>query len=221
MRANIDSKSMNGSRQKITLAAVRLLRQSGLSGAGVNQVIAESRTPKGSFYHHFPKGKNELVKTALDAFGISVREAFASAMNQRSPTHKTLRTLFENSAKRLNANNFSEGCAVAAVVLDLDEETASFANTCSRILENWQMTIADGLRDVPGSERKDFAQFVLAALEGALILSRASQSTLPLVNVGKLLAQFVKLKNRGRVRNGRALGSKRNRSSRTRGGRND
>lgn len=180
----------------MTRAAIKLLRQSGLSGAGINQVIAASGAPKGSLYHYFPRGKGDLVEAALQSFGAAVRESFASTVGQAGPAQAKLQRLFENAAVRLQENRFSEGCAVAAVVLDLDEESTAFANTCREIFHGWQQAIAAGLSDIEARDRDRFAQFVIAALEGALILSRAERSTEPLMNVGKLLGQFASLKRR-------------------------
>jgi AcrR family transcriptional regulator len=42
----------------MVLATLDLLRRSGLSGAGINHVVAASRAPKGSVYHYFPRGRS-------------------------------------------------------------------------------------------------------------------------------------------------------------------
>ena len=43
--------------RSLILTTLDLLRRGGLSGAGINQVVAASRAPKGSVYHYFPWGK--------------------------------------------------------------------------------------------------------------------------------------------------------------------
>lgn len=180
----------------MTRAAIKLLRQSGLSGAGINQVIAESGAPKGSLYYYFPRGKSDLVETALQSFGAAVRENFASSVGRAGPAADKLERLFEAAAGRMQEASYSQGCAVAAVVLDLDEEATAFASTCREIFHGWQQAIAAGLGDIDARDRDRFAQFVIAALEGALILSRAERSTEPLMNVGRMLGQFASLKRR-------------------------
>lgn len=42
-------------------AAISLMRGSGLSGAGINEIVRESGAPKGSVYYFFPDGKLALV----------------------------------------------------------------------------------------------------------------------------------------------------------------
>jgi TetR/AcrR family transcriptional repressor of lmrAB and yxaGH operons len=187
---------MSESKDKMTRAAIKLLRRSGLSGAGINQVIAESGAPKGSLYYYFPRGKSDLVEAALQSFGAAVRENFASVVSRNGSAQAKLQRLFESAAGRLQENRFSEGCAVAAVVLDLDEESTGFARTCREIFHGWQQAIAAGLTELDAKDRDRFAQFVIAALEGALILSRAERSTEPLMNVGRMLGQFAAMKLR-------------------------
>lgn len=53
------------SREKIIETATRLVRQYGYEAITVNQIISESRTSKGSFYYHFPNGKDDVVLEVL------------------------------------------------------------------------------------------------------------------------------------------------------------
>jgi TetR/AcrR family transcriptional regulator, lmrAB and yxaGH operons repressor len=55
-----------GSRQRMIEAAIELMRGSGLSGAGINEIVRESAAPKGSVYHFFPNGKQQVVTEALE-----------------------------------------------------------------------------------------------------------------------------------------------------------
>src|ERR1700743_1013320 len=56
-------------RQKIIEGAVRLLAQRGLQATSFNEVLELTGAPRGSLYHHFPGGKDELVACALELAG--------------------------------------------------------------------------------------------------------------------------------------------------------
>ena len=56
---------MTEAKDRMVLATLELLRQSGLAGAGINNVVDASGAPKGSVYHYFPGGKRDLVASAL------------------------------------------------------------------------------------------------------------------------------------------------------------
>jgi TetR/AcrR family transcriptional regulator, lmrAB and yxaGH operons repressor len=47
-------------RSRILRAALRLFRQHGYHGVGINDILAMAQAPKGSMYHHFPGGKEEI-----------------------------------------------------------------------------------------------------------------------------------------------------------------
>ena len=67
-----------GTRERMVFSAMQLFRRHGYNGTGFREVVAHSRTPRGSIYHHFPEGKAELGVDALDlAYGKTHIDSFA------------------------------------------------------------------------------------------------------------------------------------------------
>ena len=176
------------SKTKLVRATLDLLRRGGLSGAGINQVVAASGAPKGSVYHHFPGGKRELVSDAIGEAQRAVAENFGRVFREPAPMAEKVRTLFRQAAAALAANEFATGCPVAAVTLDLDRDSAPLRRTCELVFDTWADVIAQGLDDVPAAERSTIAQLILATLEGGLVLARAKGSGAPLIESGDALA---------------------------------
>ncbi len=59
----------NEKRALILSNASRLFSQKGYFGVGINEILAACEIPKGSFYHYFPQGKNQLaVEVMIDAY---------------------------------------------------------------------------------------------------------------------------------------------------------
>ena len=50
---------MNTTRQQIVEKTSALLERQGYHATGLNQIVAESETPRGSLYYYFPHGKEE------------------------------------------------------------------------------------------------------------------------------------------------------------------
>ena len=44
-------------RSRLIRVASALFRQRGYDGVGLTEILEASGAPKGSFYHHFPEGK--------------------------------------------------------------------------------------------------------------------------------------------------------------------
>ena len=54
-------------KNKMIKTALLLFREKGYHGVGLAEILEQSGAPKGSFYHHFPGGKQELALAVLDA----------------------------------------------------------------------------------------------------------------------------------------------------------
>ena len=52
-------------RESILTAAAELMRHKGYGAVGMKDIAQASGAPIGSLYHHFPRGKDELVESAL------------------------------------------------------------------------------------------------------------------------------------------------------------
>lgn len=172
----------------MVLATLDLLRRSGLTGAGINRVVADSGAPKGSLYHYFPGGKQELTTAALHEAGDRVGQWLADVLGRPAPLADRIAALFAEAAARLQAGRFTRGCPVAAVTLDLDRQDAGLRAVCREVFDGWQETIAAGLDGVPEDERLPVARLILATFEGALVLARAAASPDPLLGAGRSLA---------------------------------
>src|SRR5262245_60029714 len=146
------------SKTRIIRAALELLSQSGLSGAGINQVVAASAAPRGSIYHFFPGGKLELATTALEEAEQGVAQWFRGIFDRREPIAKKVESLFADAAANVEASGFNKSCPVAAVTLDVDSDSERMRAVCHRIFMTWQGAIAAGLHEAPDEERRGAAE---------------------------------------------------------------
>lgn len=64
-------------RARMVESAVELLARRGLLATSFSEVLERSGAPRGSVYHHFPGGKDELVGSALDLGGSELPEGFS------------------------------------------------------------------------------------------------------------------------------------------------
>ena len=60
---------MATTRARMLDSTALLLRERGVGGVTVDAVLAHSGAPRGSVYHHFPGGRNQLLLEALEASG--------------------------------------------------------------------------------------------------------------------------------------------------------
>ncbi len=179
------------SKIRIIDATLDLLSRSGLSGVAINQVVAASTAPRGSIYHFFPGGKLELATVALKEAEQGEGQWFRGIFHRRESIAQKVESLFTSTANLLEESEFMKGCPVAAVVLDLDRDSEELRAVCRAIFMTWQNIIAAGLGEVPELQRPQVAEFILATLEGALILSRTEATKDALLRTGRIVGDIL------------------------------
>jgi AcrR family transcriptional regulator len=173
-------------RERLVYSAAQLLRAQGMSGTGVRDVIDHSATPRGSFQHYFPGGKDQLVGEALLWSGNFAAERIEHYVaTARRPTPGGLFARMADQWKRDLANDFERGCPVVATAADIAGSDSPVTGPLTAATDRWERAIADALvtMGVPRPRAKSLATLMLSALEGAIVLARIRRDVGPLSTV--------------------------------------
>ena len=182
----------NDTRDKMIAGAASLLSQRGLQGTSFSDVIELTDAPRGSIYHHFPGGKNEMVAEAMALLGTVVAERIQSAEVTRP---EEVSDAFVNGWRAfVDITDFTSVCAVAAVTVGAGADAEVLLPTVVSTFSSWRDALAaaymkTGLRK-PDAQR--LALTAVAALEGALILARAQQNMEPFDAVQRDLSDLAR-----------------------------
>jgi AcrR family transcriptional regulator len=178
----------SGVRARMVEAAVRLLARKGLQATSFSEVLEEAAAPRGSVYHHFPGGKDQLVGSALDLASSRALELINGKAGQ--PADEIAAYFLHMWREILSRSRFEAGCAVLAVAVAADSPD-QLGHTAA-IFRAWRQRLAELLQQgglTPGDSAR-FAAALIASSEGAVVLSRAEQSMEPFDLVSEqLLAQ--------------------------------
>ena len=183
-----DTSATPSARDQILEAAIVLMKQSGLTGAGINQILARSGAPKGSLYHYFPDGKQQIAIEALTLYAERVAAAFERTLSSKKRAADKIRALIRFVADRFEDAEFEQSCAAGAVTLDLDADVAAIQSVIANAFRSWQDVIARHLPIRSAARRESFAGLVLSTIEGAYVRGRAEHSKQPFVDAGEWLA---------------------------------
>ena len=199
---------MSETRDRLLRAGERLFRAQGYSGTGLKQLASEANAPWSSMYHFFPQGKEQLAEQAIryggELYAQMIRQCFATYPDPR----EAVAAMFAGEARILRSSGFRNGCPVASVALDVASTTERVRKPCAEVFASWIAALAEGIAasGTPAETASDLATYILASLEGAIILSRTSKS----VKFLEQTAQFVvhtleqELPRRPRKNNARA-----------------
>jgi TetR/AcrR family transcriptional regulator, lmrAB and yxaGH operons repressor len=178
------SRKQQPARDRIVRSAAALVRERGVHGVGLRQIVAHADGPRGSLQRYFPGGKTQLITEALNLAGAEVLDATESGLVEAATLADAIEAIFAPWHEVLVKSNFTMGCPIAATVVDAggDDRLRQEART---LFGQWRDSVRAALVKfgTPKSTAEDDASVLLAALEGALILSRANQSTQPLDTV--------------------------------------
>jgi TetR/AcrR family transcriptional regulator, lmrAB and yxaGH operons repressor len=166
-------------------SAVTLLAKRGLQATAFSDVIEHSGAPRGSIYHHFPGGKDELVDAAIDLAGDRALRVL-DAVEGRPPAEVT-GYFIDLWRAVLVRSRLTAGCAVLAVTVATD--SPALLDHAAAIFRAWRGRLAElyvrgGMSVEPAAR---LATTVVAATEGAVVVSRAEQSLEPFEEVAKAL----------------------------------
>jgi len=168
-------------RDRIVRSAVELVRERGVHGAGLRQIVAHADGPRGSLQRYFPGGKTQLITEALNLAAAEVFDDTESGLIEAADLADAIDAIFAPWRQVLVDSNFTLGCPVAATVVDASGDD-QLRREARALLAQMQDSVRGALVrfGVPKSAADDDASVLLAALEGALIVSRANRSTQPL-----------------------------------------
>jgi TetR/AcrR family transcriptional regulator, lmrAB and yxaGH operons repressor len=187
MAATNDTAATPSTRDQMLEAAIVLMKQSGLTGAGINQILARSGAPKGSLYYYFPAGKHQIAIEALTLYAERVAVAFERALSSKKKPADKIRALFRFVADRFEDAGFEQSCAAGAVTLDLNADVAPLQTVIATIFKSWRAVIARHLPMRNAARRDSLAGLILSTIEGAYVRGRAERSKQPFVDAGEWL----------------------------------
>jgi TetR/AcrR family transcriptional regulator, lmrAB and yxaGH operons repressor len=162
-------------RDRMVDSALALLRERSSAGVTIDAVLAHSGAPRGSVYHHFPGGRDQLVREAVERSGRYVARLIAEA----DDAPDVVQRFVEFWEQVLTATDYLAGCPVVALTVDAGEAEQPlveeiFAEWHTRLLE---VFTRHGI-DAPRAAR--LATLTIASTEGAVLLCRAQRSAEPL-----------------------------------------
>ncbi|MFK4761050.1 TetR/AcrR family transcriptional regulator [Microbacterium sp. ZW T5_45] len=178
---------------RLAESMLELIQTSGYSGTGVNAVIDHAGAPKGSFYFHFPDGKEGLGVAAVDLAAAQFQSLIAEAASSSGSAAGAARLAIEALATIVGESDFRLGCPVSVVTLEMGAESERLRQACATAFESWIAPTAALLETggLENPEARSLATVIVSMIEGAVIVSRAMQDTQPLLAAADVVADLI------------------------------
>jgi TetR/AcrR family transcriptional regulator, lmrAB and yxaGH operons repressor len=162
----------------ILQTASRLFQRQGYSATGVNQIIEESGTPKGSLYYHFPKGKEEIALEAINLMKQHVLEQTAKDLSSTDDVIQAFQQHVNNIALFFDSPCSLDGLKIGLLAAETANTHETLRLACEKTFKEWQDLYAEKLEQngFETTKARDLAVTINALLEGATTISLTSKN---------------------------------------------
>jgi TetR/AcrR family transcriptional repressor of nem operon len=172
----------NQTRERILSVAERLMTDQGYSATSVDQVIAEARSSKGAFFHHFSSKTDlavQLVERYVAADLAHLDAGLTATAHITDPRARVLAFVrhYEDGADELMAEQ--TGCLYATVLAERNFTGSEINDQVAKATRAWRDGLTDLLRPALAACRPDadidvdaLADHLYTTFEGGFILCR-------------------------------------------------
>ncbi len=193
MPAATRTRTKRGStRNNMLVSAAEVLRERGAAGVTIDEVLTRSGAPRGSVYHHFPEGRNQILTEALQYAGEAITTVIDDAAENGAIF--LVCQFVEFWEQLLAESDFTAGCPVVAAAIGSTDDEPQLTSVAGSIFSHWRDAltrafVADGFDE---SDARSLAIMCIASLEGAVVLCRSTHSVDPLADVAHQLEFLIK-----------------------------
>ena len=170
---------------RLLATTAALLAERGYHGAGLSEILRDSGVPKGSLYHHFPAGKAQLAAASLRLTGGRVVARLEQFADRAGSVADGIRAFCDMYVAELRASDYRRGCPLATVAVEsagLDDGVHTEVGVAMAAMVD--LLTARITAEAPATaDPRGLATEVVAAVEGALLLAKATRSTVPVETV--------------------------------------
>src|SRR4051794_30805018 len=135
--------SEDSPRQRMIQSAAMVMRERGVEATSFSEVIARSGAPRGSIYHHFPGGKEELIEEATRWAGGFITSWQRNALDAGGAVG-AVDAAADLWKQLLQGSDFTGGCPIVAATVASDVVRAA-KEAAAEAFRSWQRPIADTL----------------------------------------------------------------------------
>ena len=173
--------------------SAELFRHQGYAATGIKQITSAAEAQFGSVYHFFPGGKEQLAAEAIRVSGATYEQLIPAVFDPAPDLVTAVRDFFAGAADHLKQTDYADACPIATIALEVSSTSEAMRRACADVFESW---IAAGsprftAAGLDPETARELTIAMIAALEGAFVLARATRTTEALEVAGDVVAARV------------------------------
>jgi TetR/AcrR family transcriptional repressor of nem operon len=181
-------------REKILSVGLRLVHERGFARSSVRDITQAAGVPQGSFTNHF-KSKEAFGLEIINLYFANGREVIRETLlNDSLPPIQRLVTYIDANINRINQDDMRNGCLFGNFTAEASDHSETIRQRLAEIFAEVQQAFAYCLSAAvtaselpPSVECDEVAACMVASFQGAILLSKAQRSPVPVERFKKLL----------------------------------
>jgi AcrR family transcriptional regulator len=177
-----------GKRERLVDGARQVLHQQGVHKTTIADVAQTADVPVGNVYYYF-KTKDDLVAAAIDAHAGDIRATLASFDRHRTPKArlKAFVRSWIDQAERVAEH----GCPHGTLCSELDKRDDGLDRSAANLLELPIAWAESQFREAGRRDARDLATDLIAAVQGAALLTNSFRDPQILVRQSRRLERWI------------------------------
>lgn len=183
-------------RERIIQTAAYLFQLQGYHATGLNQIIKESGSPRGSVYYHFPNGKEELAIEAVKYTGEYIEKQIKESMAKSLDPVEAIQHFISVTANQFNDPKHIEGIPVGLLASETALISEPLRCTCVEVFKTWADIFADKLMQhgYEKDEAEELGMTINSMIEGGVMFSLAHKDKEPLLLISNQIPYILRKK---------------------------
>jgi TetR/AcrR family transcriptional regulator, lmrAB and yxaGH operons repressor len=169
------------SRDQVVRQLREVFRRFGYDGATLTRISDETGLGRASLYHHFPNGKDEMVRAVLEQTELAFDTEIISRLRGDLPPEDRIRSVLDYLS--LHYQEGSASCFLGVLALTVSED--GLRAGIRRVFEKWIAGFTEALQEtgISAQEAAARAEDAVVRMQGSLVLARATQDPTPFQRV--------------------------------------
>ncbi len=176
----------HSTKQRLLDAGLAMLLEHGYNDLGIQALLAATRTPKGSFYHHF-EDKQDFALQVIDQYMRGVHAGLDACLGDTGrPPLERVRRFFDMTRQHYRREGYM-GCLLGGLGQELSGVSEVFRRKVEACFSKIAARLAVCLEEArqrgdipPDSDARRMAGLLVDCWEGAALRSRLRRDAAPL-----------------------------------------
>ncbi|HTP87165.1 MAG TPA: TetR/AcrR family transcriptional regulator [Bryobacteraceae bacterium] len=174
----------SGTRERLIESARYLFWERGFAGTSMADLLSHAGVNSGSFYHFF-ESKEALLRAVLETYLDALRPMVIDpAFAQTEEPIERIFAILAGYRERILMTECRYGCPIGRLALEIDPENRPAHELLARNFAGWIDAVRECVEEARGilpgnTDPQALATYVLAVMEGGVMLSRSSGTVEP------------------------------------------